>query len=187
MIAIMGILATIAVPFYWKMLGEAKGNVAVSDLKALQQEIELFRDARGRLPDCLDELPGGNRLDPWGNPYQYLNYDATEKETGGGGGRSRRRRVAAVAARRRRVAAVAVTAAATAAAGERNNRGRTASCIRSIRTTISTAWGPTARPAHRLRPRPAVTTLSGPTTARTSALQPIFDRLKRLWTDPTPF
>jgi general secretion pathway protein G len=72
-IAIMAILAAIAVPFYWKMLDQAKGNIAVNDLKALQQEIDLFRDANGRLPDCFVELLGGNRVDPWGNPYQYLN------------------------------------------------------------------------------------------------------------------
>jgi general secretion pathway protein G len=84
-IAIMGTLAAIAMPIYGKMLDGARGNIAVNDIKALQLEIDLFRDVNGRLPDCLDELPGGNRVDSWGNPYQYLNYDATEKEKGGGG------------------------------------------------------------------------------------------------------
>jgi general secretion pathway protein G len=83
-IAIMGTLASIAVPCYRNMLGEARGNIAVNDIKNLQMEIDLFKSENGRLPDCLDELPGGNKLDPWGNPYQYLNYDATEKEKGGG-------------------------------------------------------------------------------------------------------
>jgi general secretion pathway protein G len=85
-IAIMGTLAAIAMPIYGKMLDGARGNIAVNDIKALQQEIDLFREANGRPPDCLDELPGGNRVDPWGNPYKYLNTsDATEKDKGGGG------------------------------------------------------------------------------------------------------
>ena len=172
--AIMGTLASIAVPVYINYVNQAKNNICINDIRSIQQEIELLRDQNGRLPDCLDELPGGNRLDPWGNPYQYLNYEATEKEKGGGGGEVRRRRAAA-------------TAAATATAGERKSRGKTDSCIRSIRTMISTVWGPTARPTHRLRPRPAKTTLSGPTTAHTSALRPTFERLKRRWTGPTPF
>jgi len=83
-VAIMGTLAAIAMPIYGKMLDGARGNIAINDIKALQMEIDLFRDANGRFPDCLDELPGGNRVDPWGNPYQYLSYDATEKEKGGG-------------------------------------------------------------------------------------------------------
>jgi general secretion pathway protein G len=89
-IAIMGTLAAIAMPIYGRLLGEARGNIAVSDLKALQQDIEFFLSENGRLPDCLDELPNGNRVDPWGNPYQYLNYDATEKDKGGGGGKEKK-------------------------------------------------------------------------------------------------
>jgi general secretion pathway protein G len=86
-IAIMGTLAAIAVPIYGRMLDQARGNIAVNDIKALQQDIDFFQSENGRLPDCLDELPNGNRVDPWGNPYKYLNtLETSEKEKGGGGG-----------------------------------------------------------------------------------------------------
>jgi general secretion pathway protein G len=85
-IAIMGILASIATPVYIKYVNQARVTICINEIRQIEQEIDLFRDANGRLPDCLDELPGGNRVDPWGTPYQYLNYEATEKETGGGGG-----------------------------------------------------------------------------------------------------
>lgn len=85
-IAIIGTLASIAVPVYIKYVNQAKNTICINDIRSIQQEIDLFRDANGKLPDCLDELQGGNRVDPWGNPYQYLNYAAMEKETGSGGG-----------------------------------------------------------------------------------------------------
>jgi general secretion pathway protein G len=85
-IAIIGTLASIAVPVYIKYVNQAKNTICVNDIRSIQHEIDLFRDANGKLPDCLDELTGGNRVDPWGNPYQYLSYASMEKETGSGGG-----------------------------------------------------------------------------------------------------
>jgi general secretion pathway protein G len=71
---------------YIEYVNRAKNTICVNDIRNIQREIELFEEANGRLPYCLDEFPGGNRVDPWGISYQYLNYDATEKEKGGGGG-----------------------------------------------------------------------------------------------------
>ena len=85
-VAIMATLASIGIPRYAKMVLKAQNTVAVSDIKSLERDIAVFLDAKGRLPDCLDELPGGNRLDPWGNPYQYLCYAGSEEHGGGGGG-----------------------------------------------------------------------------------------------------
>jgi general secretion pathway protein G len=85
--AILGTLASLAIPVYAKYLNKAKVTICINDIRNIQQEIDLFRDEHGGLPDCLDGLPGGNRLDPWGNPYQYLNTsEAAEKKKGGGGG-----------------------------------------------------------------------------------------------------
>jgi general secretion pathway protein G len=32
----------------------------------------------GQLPDALSEVPGADRKDPWGNPYEYLKIQGQE-------------------------------------------------------------------------------------------------------------
>jgi len=76
-IAIIGILSSIAVPVYMQYLDRAKVVVSISDLKAMVNELEVFKLEKDRLPVTLLEI-GWVRNDPWGNPYQYLNFSTVK-------------------------------------------------------------------------------------------------------------
>jgi general secretion pathway protein G len=73
-IAITGILAGIAVPTYISFIEKAKMTVAISDIKLLQRDITDWQEEHGTLPLSLEEMGKGDLKDPWGNPYQYLNF-----------------------------------------------------------------------------------------------------------------
>jgi len=77
-IAIIGTLSAIAVPKYLKYRYEAKIVVAMTDIKMIEKQINLYVvDNGGQLPDSLNDLPTINETpkDPWGRPYQYLKID----------------------------------------------------------------------------------------------------------------
>ena len=74
-LSIIVILAVIAVPIYWSAVESARPTAAVQGIRVLQIEIDIFWPREGRLPTDLDEL-GWGRLDPWGNPYQYVPFAA---------------------------------------------------------------------------------------------------------------
>ena len=40
----------------------------------LESEIAAYQENNDKLPDNLNDLGRGNILDPWGNPYQFLNF-----------------------------------------------------------------------------------------------------------------
>ncbi len=77
-IAILGILASIAVPLYSQHVERARFIVCVTDLRDIRDRIAAYRDSNGSLPIALSDLPGAVRNDPWGNPYQYLNFSTAE-------------------------------------------------------------------------------------------------------------
>ena len=82
-IAIIGILASIAVPAYYSFIEKARVTRAISEIGTLQGEILGWQGVHGTLPLSLDEIGRGGLMDPWGNPYQYLNFDTVdEKATG---------------------------------------------------------------------------------------------------------
>ncbi len=72
-VAIVGILTSIAVPRYWTYREKAQIVRAIGDIRTLRIEI-LSRDT---LPLSLAEIGRGGMLDPWGNPYQFLNFSTT--------------------------------------------------------------------------------------------------------------
>ena len=73
-VAIIAVLSTIAVPRYFRILIVAKTTVAIEGIKDLQDALDLYEAANGKLPLTLDDLGGGPYIDPWGNDYQYLNF-----------------------------------------------------------------------------------------------------------------
>ena len=73
-LAIMATIASIAVPRYRRLVGNAKEVVAVQQLEDIQNAIDLYEQQHGELPPDLEALGIGTLLDPWGNPYQYLNF-----------------------------------------------------------------------------------------------------------------
>jgi general secretion pathway protein G len=73
---VAGVLVAIAVPSYRKIIEDQRISACVVDLTRIAQELEKYRTVNFSLPDSLDQLAGIPTQDPWGNPYQYLNFNA---------------------------------------------------------------------------------------------------------------
>ena len=75
-VAIVGILATIAIPNYLRYLEKNKETTAISDINTIAAKLkEIMMENPDALPPDLASINIGNLLpliDPWGNPYQYL-------------------------------------------------------------------------------------------------------------------
>ncbi|MEI2418136.1 type II secretion system major pseudopilin GspG [Orrella sp. JC864] len=91
-VVIMGVLAALVVPNVLDRPDQARAVAARQDIGAIMQALKLYRLDNGRYPSnaqglrALSEKPGDgpvppnwrpylDRLpvDPWNNPYQYLN------------------------------------------------------------------------------------------------------------------
>ncbi len=75
-LAIIATLAAIAIPLYANVHERARVAVAIADIRILDSEIGVFEAAKGRLPISLAEIGRGTLEDPWGNPYEYLEFAA---------------------------------------------------------------------------------------------------------------
>jgi general secretion pathway protein G len=73
-LAVIGILASIGVVLYYNFSYQAQIARAVADIAVLSSEISTFEMVNERLPNDLAEIGRAAFLDPWGNPYQYLNF-----------------------------------------------------------------------------------------------------------------
>ena len=76
-ITIGGLLMTIAIPVYTGAAERARVAAATSHIGQIQLAIGKFllEDNQG-MPESLAVVGMDLRLDPWGNPYQYLNIEA---------------------------------------------------------------------------------------------------------------
>ncbi len=84
-IAIIATIATIAVPRLLIAVNNAKITLAISEIRTLESELAIYEQRNGELPETLDEIGLGDRLDPWGHPYQYLKIQGNRVAGGGGG------------------------------------------------------------------------------------------------------
>lgn len=75
-VGLVGILSAIAVPSYTAYQDRARVAQAVRDIGEIQQRIERFRTAQMRLPDDLADVGRDGLRDPWGNAYEYYDYDS---------------------------------------------------------------------------------------------------------------
>jgi general secretion pathway protein G len=73
--AIITTISAIAIPHLVSALDSAKLAKAVGDLSSIQTDIVGYESIHGKLPDSLAQIGDGAILDPWRNPYQYLNYE----------------------------------------------------------------------------------------------------------------
>ena len=71
-IAILGIISSIAIPAYSTYVEKAKKTACIAEIRMLEKDILAYAEANGNLPNNLNNIGLGNILDPWGNPYQYL-------------------------------------------------------------------------------------------------------------------
>jgi len=72
-VAMLATLAAIAIPIYQSYLDRARNTAATSDILVLQLKIQVYVEEEGKPPDSLSDLKWEN-LDPWGHPYQYLDF-----------------------------------------------------------------------------------------------------------------
>lgn len=82
-LAIVATITAIAVPQYKDYIDAMANKQAELDIRALEKEIALFEATKGRYPYDLTEINRGTFLDPWGNPYQYLDFATAEKKGSG--------------------------------------------------------------------------------------------------------
>ena len=73
-VAILATLAAMAIPSYRAAVLTARYEMGMREMNLLQNEIDVYEMKFGALPLTLAELDHGAMLDPWGNPYQYLNF-----------------------------------------------------------------------------------------------------------------
>lgn len=79
-IAILGILVSIAIPTYENYQDSKNNATAEADILELQGIIEKFYVTHNRFPVDLSEIGQKNRRDPWGNPYYYTNVTTAQNK-----------------------------------------------------------------------------------------------------------
>ena len=72
-VAIVGVLATVAIPIYGGYIDRQNNRQAISDIYVIETAITRFETEFGSLPKNLDKIVEPGLVDPWGNPYVYLN------------------------------------------------------------------------------------------------------------------
>ncbi len=82
-LVVAGLLATLAIPAYTQFVDRARTARAIGDIAGIGLEIEKFRLVNDSPPPLeLAELPVEVPLDPWGQPYTYLNIAAADPGKG---------------------------------------------------------------------------------------------------------
>jgi len=72
-LAILGVLSSIAIYTYGGIILKAKIATAIVDIKNIESRLNDFYEENRAYPNTLEELGLGALRDPWGNPYQYVN------------------------------------------------------------------------------------------------------------------
>ena len=74
-IAILSVVAVIAIPIYTQYKVKLDTAIAVKDIVNIQVAVESYNQAKDLLPNSLTDVNMNLLFDPWGNSYQYLNFD----------------------------------------------------------------------------------------------------------------
>jgi general secretion pathway protein G len=75
-LAVIGVLASLAVPAYRNYRDRADVARAVMDIANISANVSKFQQDNRALPESLAEIGQDRLLDPWDRPYQYVNHDA---------------------------------------------------------------------------------------------------------------
>src|SRR5262245_5934943 len=70
-LAIVGVLGAIALPKYQDYRERVKVAQAISDIRVLNASVHQYMLDHKDPPDSIAGMPGANKPDPWGRPYQY--------------------------------------------------------------------------------------------------------------------
>ncbi len=82
-LAIVGILVSLATVKYAAVMRQAKIAKAIGDIKAIQTDLQAIEAGDAALPASLALIGRGALLDPWGNPYQYNLFPPGKKVPNG--------------------------------------------------------------------------------------------------------
>jgi general secretion pathway protein G len=74
-LAVIATLTGIAIGVYGNVTERSKVAKAIADLQIMDGEIAAFEGENGRLPTSLAEIGHGSLMDPWGNPYEYFDFN----------------------------------------------------------------------------------------------------------------
>ncbi|MDH5804078.1 MAG: prepilin-type N-terminal cleavage/methylation domain-containing protein, partial [Gemmatimonadota bacterium] len=74
-LAIAATLTAIAVPQITTSIENARVAAAIGDIVTLQNDIATFEGLNDRLPNDLAEIGRSGITDPWGNEYEYVNFE----------------------------------------------------------------------------------------------------------------
>ncbi len=77
-VAIIGVLSAIAIPYYRNYVAIARYRAVIESLQRIDRECQTFNIINNRYPDSLAEIGLTGIKDPWGNPYEYLNVQTTK-------------------------------------------------------------------------------------------------------------
>jgi general secretion pathway protein G len=72
-IGIICVILKIADMAFESYILRGRNDAAMADVRVLDSQINSYRADWGVFPNDLSVIPSGNKLDPWGHPYQYLN------------------------------------------------------------------------------------------------------------------
>jgi len=77
---ILGTLTAIAMPVYTNQIEKARIAKAIAEVAIIGKEIGGYigKESDGFLPKKLNDIGREDLLDPWGTPYQYLNFARTK-------------------------------------------------------------------------------------------------------------
>jgi general secretion pathway protein G len=78
-IAITGILGSIAIPNFIKYREKARIEVAITEIRFIEKEIVNYMVENSKLPEDLSEIGMDTVLDPWGRPYNYLRIEENDE------------------------------------------------------------------------------------------------------------
>jgi general secretion pathway protein G len=72
-LAIAGVLATVSVSRYQDYRERARVYAASADIGTMAAAIQQYATDNRSLPDSLSQAGLANKVDPWGQPYEYYN------------------------------------------------------------------------------------------------------------------
>lgn len=80
-LAIISVLLAIGLPTYTEHRKRVLIAEAAKDLVLISQRLEKYHSLNYRYPEYLADM-GLSMEDPWGNPYQYLNLEDVDPDSG---------------------------------------------------------------------------------------------------------
>ena len=76
-VAMLAVLTAIALPKYNSYRDRVNQTHAIQDIIVLQAVIKDYFINSGAYPPTLAAVGNGNKVDPWGHPYVYLDLTST--------------------------------------------------------------------------------------------------------------